>query len=70
MGISGQDLRDVTSSVKEMLESIRGLVDELRITIASSKKSGTIRNIEEAVEKASDTYRTVRQDRQEITQLD
>jgi hypothetical protein len=62
-GISGQDLRDVTSSVREMLESIRGLADELRITIASSKKSGTIRNIEEAVKEASDTYHTVRQDR-------
>lgn len=62
-GISGQDLHDVTSSVKEMLESIRGLVDELRITIASSKKSGTIRNIEEAVKEASDTYHAVRQDR-------
>lgn len=61
-GISGQDLRDVTKAVKEMLESIRGLADELKITVASSKKSGTIRNIEEAVKEASDTYKTIVRD--------
>jgi hypothetical protein len=58
-GISGQDLRDVTKAVKEMLEAIRGLADELKITLASSKKSGTIHNIEEAVKEASDTYKTI-----------
>jgi hypothetical protein len=58
-GISGQDLRDVTKAVKEMLEAIRGLADELKITVASSKKSGTIHNIEEAVKEASDTYKTI-----------
>jgi hypothetical protein len=62
-GISGQDLRDVTTAVREMLESIKGLVDELKITAASSKRSGTIRNIEETVKEASDIYNTVRQDR-------
>lgn len=62
-GISGQDLRDVTTAVREMLESIRGLADELKITVASSKKSGTISNIAEAVKEASDTYNTVKYDR-------
>ena len=58
--ISGQDLRDVTTAVKDMLESIKGLVDELKMTVGSSKKSGTIRNIEETVREASDIYKTVR----------
>ena len=58
--ISGQDLRDVSTAVKDMLESIKGLVDELKITVGSSKKSGTIRNIEETVNEASDIYKTVR----------
>jgi len=62
-GISGQDLRDVTTAVKEMLVSIKGLADELKITVASSKKSGTIHNIAETVKEASDIYNTVRYDR-------
>ncbi len=62
-GMNGQDLRDVTTAVKEMLESIKGLVDELKVTVASSKTSGTIRNIEETVKEASGIYNTVRHDR-------
>jgi hypothetical protein len=62
-GINGQDLRDVTTAVKEMFESIKGLVDELKTTATSSKKSGTIRIIEETVKEASDIYNTVRYDR-------
>ena len=61
-GLSGQDLRDVATSVKEMLESIKGLADELKITVASSKKSGTFRNIEETVKEATGIYNTVRHD--------
>ncbi len=64
-GVSAQDLRDVTTSVREMLESIRGLVDELKTTIVHSRKSGTIRNIEETVEEVSDIVNTVRQKRSE-----
>lgn len=56
--ISGQDLRDVTTAVKEMLVSIRGLVDELKITVASSKTSGTIRNIQETIKEAAEIYNT------------
>ena len=58
-GVTGQDIRDVTMAVKEMLESIRGLVDELKTTVVSSKKSGTLRNIEETVKESSDTLNTV-----------
>jgi hypothetical protein len=61
-GISGQDLQDVTTAVKEMLQSIQGLADELKITVRASKKSGTIRNIEETVKEASDIYKTIVRD--------
>lgn len=60
--ITGQDLRDVTTAVKDMLESIKGLVDELKVTVASSKKSGTIHNVEETVKEASSIYNTIRYD--------
>lgn len=58
--ITGQDLRDATTAVKEMLESIKGLVDALKVTVVSSKKSVTIRNIEETIKEAADIYNTVR----------
>lgn len=61
-GIGGQDLRDVTTAIREMLVSIKGLMDELKVTISSSKNSGTIRNIEATIKEASDIYNTVRYD--------
>ena len=61
-GISGQDLKDLGSSFKEMLEAVKALAWELRVTVADSKKSGTMRNIEETFREASDTYRTVKEE--------
>jgi hypothetical protein len=61
-GISGQDLKDLGSSFKEMLEAVKALAWELRVTVADSKKSGTVRNIEETFREASDTYRTVKEE--------
>jgi hypothetical protein len=56
--INGQDLREVSTAIKEMFKSIRSLVDELRITVAYSKKSGTIHSIEETFNEVSDIYKT------------
>ncbi len=56
--INGQDLREMSTAIKEMFKSIRSLVDELRITVAYSKKSGTIHSIEKTVKEASDIYKT------------
>ncbi|MDF2770373.1 MAG: hypothetical protein K0S91_3211 [Nitrososphaeraceae archaeon] len=39
---SNQNFAGISSAIREMLESIAGLVEELKITIASSKKTGTI----------------------------
>jgi hypothetical protein len=59
-GISGQDLKELSTSFKEMLEAVKALASELRLTVAESKKSGTMHNIEETFREASDTYRTLK----------
>jgi hypothetical protein len=64
-GISGQDLKDLSNSFKEMLEAVKALAWELRVTVSESKKSGTMRNIEETFREASDTYRTVKREVEE-----
>jgi bifunctional ADP-heptose synthase (sugar kinase/adenylyltransferase) len=56
---SGQDLHEVSASIKEMIRSVRGLVDEFKITVIDSKKSGAIHNIEETVKDASEIYKTI-----------
>ncbi len=56
--INGQDLRDVSIATKEMLVSIKNLMIELKVTVASSKKSGTIRNVKETIKEASEIYKT------------
>ena len=61
-GISGQDLKDLSTSFKEMLEAVKALAWELRVTVAESKKSGTMRNIEETFREASDAYSTVKRE--------
>jgi hypothetical protein len=61
-GISGQDLKDLSTSFKEMLEAIKALAWELRLTVEESKKSGTLHNVEETYREASDTYRTVKRE--------
>jgi hypothetical protein len=57
--INGQDLREVSVATKEMFVSIKDLINELTITLASSKKSGTIHNVQETIKEASDIYKTV-----------
>ncbi len=57
-GINGQDLHDVSTATKEMLVSIKDLMIELKVTVASSKKSGTIRNVKETIKDVSDIYKT------------
>jgi hypothetical protein len=60
--VSGQDLKELSISLKEMLQSIKALAEELRITMAESKTSGTMHNIEETFREATDTYRTVKRE--------
>ncbi len=55
---NGQDLHEVSTSAKEMLLSIKDLMIELKVTVESSKNSGTIRNFKETIKEASEIYRT------------
>jgi Ni,Fe-hydrogenase III large subunit len=50
---NGHDLHEMIVSIKEMFKSIRSLVDELRITVAYSKKSGAILSIDETIKEVS-----------------
>ena len=59
-GISGQDLKELSTSFKEMLEAVKGLASELKVTVEESKKTGTVQNIKETYREASDTYRTIK----------
>jgi hypothetical protein len=61
-GISGQDLKELSTSFKEMLEAIKALASELSLTVTESKKSGTVYNIEETFREASDTYSTLKRE--------
>jgi hypothetical protein len=64
-GISGQDLKELSTSFKEMLEAVKALAWELRVTVTESKNSGTMRNIEETFREASDAYSTVKREVEE-----
>ncbi len=57
-GLSGKDLVQMSTATKEMLVSIRELMVELKVTVASSSKSGTIHNVNETIKEASDLYKT------------
>jgi hypothetical protein len=44
-----KNIGETMDAIKEMLRSISGLMEELKLTVAESKKSGTIHNAEEAI---------------------
>jgi hypothetical protein len=56
--INGQDVRDVSVASKEMLLSIKDLMNEITVTFASSKKSATIHNVKDIIKEGSDIYET------------
>jgi len=51
-GMNGHTMWEVSGSLKDMFQSIRGLVDELRMTVVYSKDSGSIANLKEIFHKA------------------
>ena len=55
------NMSEVTSSVKETLVSLKSLIDELRLTVSASKKSGLLSSAGEAAKEASDLYRSMRE---------
>lgn len=54
------NLSEVTSTVKEAVLSLTGLIDEIRLTVSESKKSGLFRSAGEMVRETSDLYHTMR----------
>ena len=52
-GIHSQDLRDMGIASKEMMLSVKDLVNEITLCLASSKKSVTIRNVDETINEVS-----------------
>jgi hypothetical protein len=44
-----KNIGEMVDAIKEMLRSISGLMEELKITVVESKKSGTLHNAEEAI---------------------
>jgi hypothetical protein len=52
---------ELMAEIREMLLSIRLLVDELKLTINTSRRSGLLHNVEEAAKEASDFYHTVKE---------
>ncbi len=61
-GIKSQDLRDMSISLKEMLQSIKSLVDELAVAAAESKKSGTLQELVQTGRNMANTYNVVKRD--------
>jgi len=57
-GDSGQDLPQMSTAIKEMMISVRDLVDELKMTVIDSKKSGAVHSIKETIQDASEVFKT------------
>ena len=56
-----QDMHGVIVSFREMLESVKGLTDELKAVAAESKRpGGTVNELEQTVKHASSAYSTVK----------
>ena len=54
-----QEVREISLAVREMLESIKSLTDELRLAAKESRRSGTIREVGETISEARSVYETV-----------
>jgi hypothetical protein len=51
-----KNIGETMDALKEMLLSISALVDELKLIVIESKQSGTIHNIEEAIQETKSTF--------------
>jgi hypothetical protein len=55
-----QNLAEMISTIREILQSIGNLLEELKITIASSKRTGSIHITKQALDHASAIYENIR----------
>lgn len=51
-----KNIGETMDALKEMLRSISALIDELKLTVVESKQSGTIHNMEEAIQDTRSTF--------------
>ena len=58
-GINGQDLRDIGIASKEMVLSVKDMVNEITLCLASSKKSITVRNVDDTFKEVSDISKMI-----------
>jgi hypothetical protein len=56
---NNQNLAEMISAYREMLQSIGGLLEELKITIASSKRTGSIHVTKQALDHTSAIYENI-----------
>ena len=61
-GISSSDIKELVTAFREMLDSIRSTADELKLTVAESRKSGTLKVVQETISDASNTARIIREE--------
>jgi hypothetical protein len=59
-GSGGQELKEVATSFKEIIGSVKALLDELKLVAEKFKTSGTLRNIKETVRETSDMYKAIK----------
>ena len=64
--MKGQEMRDLMVSVKEMVQSVRVLADELKAAAIESRQSGAIKELQEAAESVSGAYSTVKRASTEV----
>ena len=55
---NNQELPQMSTAIKEMINSMRDLADELKMTVIDSKKSGAVQSIKETIKDASEIYKT------------
>jgi hypothetical protein len=58
--MKGQEMRDVLVSVREMIQSVKLLTDELKVAATESRQSGAIKELQEAARDISGAYSTVK----------
>ncbi|HET7149370.1 MAG TPA: hypothetical protein VFI73_12845 [Candidatus Nitrosopolaris sp.] len=56
---NNKDFGEINEVLKETLSSIRALVDELKLIVVSSKKTGMLNNAAAVVKESSDIYQNI-----------
>jgi hypothetical protein len=54
-------MNDLTSAIKEMFMAITALIDEMKLAVDESKKSGLLYNVDEVGKEASNFYHALRE---------